>query len=76
MPFQSAVKTYTEKDFYKTKYFYKQWFHHKQTLNTFELSIIAQEFEIFHYSDFFYFSVGRKKMVGTEKGLQVVKTVS
>ena len=31
--------------------------------------IFAHEFEILHYSDFFYFSVGRKKMVGTKKGL-------
>ena len=42
----------------------------------FEHSIFAQEFEILHYSDFFYFSVGRKKMVGAKKGLQVVKTVN
>ena len=34
------------------------------------------EFKILHYSDFFYFSVGRKKMVGAKKGLQVVKTVN
>ena len=34
------------------------------------------EFKILHYSDFFYFSVRRKKMVGAKKGLQVVKTVN
>ena len=33
----------------------------------FEHSIFAQEFEILHYSDFFYLSVGWKKMVGAKK---------
>ena len=70
MSFQSAVKMYTGKDFYK------QWFHHEQNLNTSEHSIFAQEFEILHYSDFFYFSVGQKKMVSAKKDLQVVKTVN
>ena len=42
----------------------------------FERPILAQEFETLHYSDFFYFSVGRKKMEGAKKGLQVVKTVN
>ena len=67
VPFQSAVKAHTQNFFIKTKYFYKQWFHHTQTLSTFEHSIFAQESKILHYSDFFYSSVRRKKMVGTKK---------
>ena len=35
-----------------------------------------QEFEILHYSNLFYLSVERKKMVCTKEGLQVVKTVN
>ena len=74
--FSQPSRRKQKKIFQNTKDFYKQRFHHKQTLNTFEDSIFAQEFELLHYSDFFYFGVGRKKTAGAKKGLQVVKTVS
>ena len=65
--FSQPSRRTQKKIFINTKDFYKQWFHHKQTLNTVEHSIFAQEFEFLHYSDFVCFNVGRKKMVGAKK---------
>ena len=72
----SRQDVHRKRFFINTKDFYEQWFHQKQNLSTSERSIFAQEFEISNYSDFFYFSVVRKKMVGTKKGLQMVKTIN
>ena len=65
--FSQPSRRRQKKIFINTKDFYKQWFHHKQTLNTFEHYIFPQKFEILHYSDFFYFSVERKKRVRCKK---------
>ena len=58
--------------FYITFYNYKKPINFTQTRsNMFEHSVFAWELEILHHSDFFYFRVGMKKMVGAKKGLQV-----